>query len=453
MSTAEKSKLLHLHLADSGPAEEGEITLADGSKRKVFWKDMLIEGKYPMSPGPGGAVDLPMTVIRDGESSYATRTISMSDVIDAHNGSAFKYVTVPTKHTDELLDNTGYVPSPEGVIKASDAMKIEERDGKAVLRAALAFTEPDVEGKVERGTIPDTSGGFFFNHMNKHQRRRWRCAMKHACLTKVPFMGNLTPFTAAFADDDEIPDDYEVEFYEFADDTVVDDNPASGGKTAEIVWDDNFALGGIRQKVENALSPDPAPDEGMDRPQLPKPSYYVEDVAVQDGKYAAKVNEYYRGDSTTWVIPFTKGDDGEVTMAPATRWIEGRNAMIAASDADFEPMSSDKVLERLRVNLADTLGDDKYEPKAVTLDQRVHVENRESGVEFIAPFFMSGAGDVQVALPAHWDRVKGASTEREKKQPTPTPPPKVTLSDDLSTPEGRVEAARRRRLSVMSGAR
>lgn len=447
-------KLLHLHLADGGPVEEGEITLADGSKRKVFWKDVLIEGTYPMSPGPGGAVDQPMTVIREGESDYSKRIISMSDVIEAHEGSAFKYVTIPTKHTDELLDNTGYVPSPEGVIQASDAVKVIERDGKAVLRSALAFTEPDVEGKVERGTIPDCSGGFFFGHTNKHKRKQWRCSMKHVCLSKVPFMGNLNPFKTVFASDDDIPDDVDVEFYEFAD----GDTGTSGDtKTAEIIWDERFALSGIRQQVENALSPDPGPitetEQADSRPMLPQPSYYVQDVGTEDGtNYTALVQEYFKGDSKRLVIPFTRSDD-KVSISPATRWTEAREAMIAASDEDFESMSADAVLDRIRINLSDILGNDLFVPEALTFDQRVRIKNQESGVEFVAPFLMGNDGSVQVAQPAYWNRMKAAEPDTKREPDQPVSSPTVTLSDepkfDTSTPEGRLKAAQHKRRQLL----
>src|SRR3954465_3616299 len=112
---ADKAILFHLHLSDTNPVEEEEITLADGKTAKVLWKDVLVEGDYPMSPGPGGATSDPMHVITDGKSNIATKTIAMSDLEASHADGAHKYVTIPTSHHDKLLDNTGYVPRPNGL--------------------------------------------------------------------------------------------------------------------------------------------------------------------------------------------------------------------------------------------------------------------------------------------------------------------------------------------------
>src|SRR5437868_5711725 len=136
-----------------------------------------------MTPTQGGAVERTLTVIAEGESSREQNIIAMSDLIESHKDGAFKYVTIPTSHKDGVLDNTGYVPQPTG-------LRVVEKDGAQVMQAALGFTEPDVKGKVQRGTIPDVSAGIFFNWLNKHKKKLYRAAMKHVALTPTPFMGN-----------------------------------------------------------------------------------------------------------------------------------------------------------------------------------------------------------------------------------------------------------------------
>src|SRR3954469_12291233 len=243
---AEKPVLFHLHLSDTTPVEEEEITLADGKTAKVLWKDVLVEGEYPMSPGKDGATSDPMTVITDGNSDPGTKTISMSDLEFAHQDSAHKYVTIPTTHRDQVLDNTGYVPQPDGL------RRVVKR-GKTVLQAALGFTEHDIKGKVQRGTIPDVSAGIFFNFTNKARKKVYRSSMKHVALTPTPFMGNLDPFPAVFASDEDFEGEVQVQHFMFDDGTGVEStDDASKG---DIVWHEKLAMRNTLTQIDTALNP------------------------------------------------------------------------------------------------------------------------------------------------------------------------------------------------------
>ena len=75
---------------------------------------------------------------------------------------------------------------------------------------------------------------------------------------------------------------------------------------------------------------------------MPRPYYEVLDVSRED---TALVEEWFKGDRKRWVIPFTVGDN-KVTISPATRWVEVREAMIAASD-DFDEKSYDTLAIKL----------------------------------------------------------------------------------------------------------
>jgi hypothetical protein len=418
---AEKPVLFHLHLSDTTPIDEEEITLADGKTAKVLWKDVLVEGEYPMSPSKDGATSTPMTVITDGESDVVTKTISMSDLEFAHREAAHKYVTIPTTHRDQVLDNTGYVPQPDGLRRVT-------KRGKTVLQAALGFTEPDVKGKVQRGTIPDVSAGIFFNFMNKARKQRYRSSMKHVALTPTPFMGNLDPFPAVFASDDDIPDDVTVEIYNLA-----EGEPASGSEggskdSAEIVWNEKLAASWVSKRVNEQLNPQPSPEEmAADLPRSPQPSYYVQDISTDD---TALVEEYFKGKSTRFVVPFKREDD-DIVVAPSTRWVEVREAMIAASDTDFEDTSS--VLEKLSLELGEMLGktDAVYRVDALSLDGRAHIVCRAKGREWITRFFALSDGSYWLTPAEQWEEL------------SPTPRPKEVI-----TPAGasdRLAAARHHR--------
>lgn len=456
----EAGTFIHLHLSDNGPVTEEELELSDGSKAKVLWKDVLVEGEYPMSPGPDGATRKPMRVIAEGESDAASKTISMSDIIEAHEDGAFKYVTIPTSHRDGLLDNTGYVPRPKGV-------RIVEKNGKKVMQSALGFTEPEIKGKVERGTIPDVSAGIFFNWLNKHTAKRYRAAMKHVALTPVPFMGNLDPFPAVFASDDadirdkysEIPEGTQVEVYDFADSTtdtenesveldeVTENNTGTNDDTkVDVVWNERDGASWLRSQIEETLRPTPPPEDG--RPYVPQPSYYVTDVSPT--KNLALVEEFFKGDRVRYVIPFTvDGDD--VKPAPATRWVEVREAMVAASDSDFEELSGQKLRERLSVALSEQVGPSAtvYRVDEISLDNRMRIVNNAKGKSWIAEFALLADNSVWVAPTEEWEAIEASDEPNDAQQPASSKKATVVLSDDES-PEAKVQAARQRRRQLLA---
>lgn len=431
MSAAEKPLLIYLHFSDNSPGEEGSIELANGDKASVIWKDVLVEGEYPLTPGATGPIKRKLTVVADGESSREDNRVAMSDLVEAHDDGAFKYVTVPLKHRDEPMDNTGYVPRPKGV-------RVVEKpiDGqpKKVLQAALGFTEPDVKGKVQRGTIPDCSAGIFFNWLNKHKNKRYRAAMKHVSLTPTPFLGNLDPFPAVFANDPDVDQEVQIQHFMFDDGTGEsggsDDSDASKG---EIVWNEKSSLGFIRAAVDAQLNPKgESTEEGL--PAQPRPAYFTRDVSTND---TALVEEYFRGEQRKWVIPYEReGDD--IKVAPATRWVEVREAMIAADDS-FVPAESIK--DKLAVLLSDMSDDYQFTVGDLSLDRRVNIINQNTKAEYLASFVVLSDESVALDSAANWERIKAPE------QSVQSAPSRLVLSDqpDLSTPKGRVEAARRLR--------
>jgi hypothetical protein len=440
----ETDTMVYLHFSDNTPSEESEIQLSDGRKVPVIWKDILVAGEYPMSPGPNGAEDRTLKVVVDGESNLAENQISMADLIDAHEDKAFKYVTVPTKHRDDLLDNTGYVPRPAGLRKI-------ERDGNTVLQAALGFTEPDIKGKVQRGTIPDVSAGIFRNFLNKHTKKRYRAALKHVALTPTPFMGNLNPFPAIFASDDELNPDTKIEVYEFA-----DGDPSSIGtpvvdssKTAEIVWNEKDGASYLSQQLNEALQPARSEQVDDGRPFTPQPSYYVQDISPT--KSHALVEEFFKGNSTRFVVPFTIDDDS-VTPAPATRWVEVRSAMIAASD-DF--ISAEVIAEKLTTYLSENFGADNFRVADVSLNHRARIENTVEAAAWIAPFTLFSDGEVALAPSHRWEATTAPEPKEEAEQPVASPLVTVqmmsgvgaTSADDFSD---RLKAARQRRRNLVA---
>lgn len=411
--------------------------------KSVIWKDILPEGKFPMLPGMKGK-RIPFTVEPTGESSLKDRRITMSDLIESFDQQAFPSgVTIPDGHPkvdgegniiDSALNNTGYV----------GGLRTVKRGDQHVLQAALGFTEPDAAGKAKRGTIPNVSAGILFNWLRKDNNTRFRAALNHVALTKMPWM-NVDPFQKVFAADDNFKDnDLEIAVFSF-DDTVEGDNTSDNG--AEVIWNEKNGANWIREALTQALTPErPQPVEGM--PYIQLPEYYVEDVDPADK--IALVTEWYKGDKTRYVIPYTK--DGEaIKPAPATRWVQGQEALIAASDQiEFEKITPDKIIDKLGVKLADMVDGENFAVESVSFDNRCRIRNKDTGQGFEAEFVRMGT-DVMLADAAEWERsdVVAPTIREGGTQPSPAPAQVVSLSDE-ATPEGRLAAARNRRRALLA---
>ncbi len=432
----EKPLLIYLHFSDNSPAEESVLEL-DGKKTAVIWKDVLVEGEYPLTPGATGPIKRKLTVVAEGESSRESNIVAMSDLVQAHEDGAFKYVTVPTTHRDGVLDNTGYVPRPAGV-RVVD--KLIEGVSKKVMQAALGFTEPDVKGMVQRGTIPDCSAGIFFDWRNKHQNKVYRTAMKHVALTPTPFMGNLDPFPAVFASDPDIDGEVQIQHFMFDDgDGSTDDSTTDSSTKGEIVWNERSSFGFIRSAIDAQLNPAVQMQEGI--PAQPRPSYMTRDVSTEN---TALVEEYFKGEQRKYVIPF-EVDGEDIKLAPATRWVEAREAMIAATDAEFDKHAAGLIQGKLVLKLADMFGTDaaKFKVDEISLDQRVKISNVDTGAEYVASFTLLSDESVFIEPSSQWERTKAP----EQRVQSASAEKKVALAEeiDLTTPRGRVKAARQQR--------
>jgi len=412
--------------------EEG-ITDKVGDK-SIIWKDILREGMFPVTPGRKRKI--PFQVVPEGKSSVTPDmiTISMSELMQSYNDKAFESVTIPLRHPkpgddQEVLNNSGYV----------EGLRIVKKGEKHYLQGGLGFTEPDVAGKVRRGTIPNVSSGILFDWVRKADDKKFPVALNHVCLTKHPIVDDLEPFKRVYASDEVVDtsdDDFKIE--------VLDLDDASGDdktETAEVVWNEQASLNWVRQEIRAALSPEQPEIEGI--PQMPRPFYDVLDVSRED---TALVEEWFKGDRKRWVIPFTVSDNA-VSISPATRWVEVREAMIAASEGDFEEKSFVTLMSKLNHELHAMLGDvgEHWRVEQVTTDGRISVKNMSDQSVFAADYAEIN-GAVLLSATSDWERLKAPA-------PKPRQETRIEVAESLmfdDSPEGRVAAARQRRRQLVS---
>ena len=395
--------------------------------KKIIWKDILSEGKIEIAPIPGNDKKLPFTVLASGTSEPDKLKISLTDLVESYRDSAFKYVSIPDGHPkkgDSAFNNTGFV----------EGLRIVKKRGKHLLQAALGFTEPDKADKVKRGTVPDVSSGIFLNYTRKSDAKQFPVSLNHVALTKFPIDQNLDRFKPIYASDDEIGlsedgfDDFTIAVAFFADEEESDTT------TAEVVWNEKDGTNWLREALTAALTPDPPSAIEDGRPYVPRPSYYVNDLSQSKG--VALVEEYFKGDRTRYVIPF-KVDGDNVSPAPAIRWTEGRDALVAAGE-DFGDVSIGKINQGIKLALEEMFGGEegkKYKISETSYDKQVLINDPDNNV-FLADFEIASGGLVLLAPVDEWE--KKADAPKQNKTPK-----KVVPLYDLNTPEGRVAAHRR----------
>ena len=152
----------------------------------LLYKTIFREGVWKYSPGPGQKpVEKPLTVVKDGQSDREKLVISMAEIKENFEKGAKDSVTVPLNHENRPHENTGYVKK----------LKFDtDAEGRSVLKAGFHFTEPDVQEKAKRGSIPGTSGGVVFDYIHKEKGDKFGAVLDHVALTPNPWLNGMEPF-------------------------------------------------------------------------------------------------------------------------------------------------------------------------------------------------------------------------------------------------------------------
>lgn len=431
MDGDDKTVVRHLFFNSKGEASEEE---RDG--KKLIWKDILREGHFAMTPGLGNRTE-PFDVVTTGPSSAADRRISLESLNRNFHDKAIEHVTVPLKHRDEEIDNTGFI---------EDTRIITKPNGKQYLQGAFGLTEPDIAGKVRRGTIPNCSSGILFDFTRKADGKKFDSVLYHVKLTKSPWITDLEPFARVLASDDAFDGDVEIQSFQFADDDEASGD--TGGKTATIAWDEQQGFNWVRNQIQSALRPEPTPDMPVDdgRPMQPRAWYYVDDVSDK----LALVTEEFKGTVSRLLIPWSRKDDGNgVDLAPQVRWQTVKEAFIAASDDDFKAASTDTLRDKISAELADRFGDEAtgLSVDGIAVNNIVKLRKKSSGEAWLAHYFLSDER-VHIAPSPTWEKVENAPPP--KKAPS-TVAQVVTLSDDPIAAARRAKIERNKRLLAING--
>lgn len=170
---------------------ESTIEQADG----LIWKCALPVGELKLTPGHRGVPRLKPLKVIEGHSPNAREAIGLADILGNFEKGAVQHVTLPTTHEDRPEDNTGFVRK----------LKLGKlKDGRTALFAGVDITEPDIKGKVTRGSIANCSVGIEFDYVKKDTGETFNAVLQHLNLTNKPWVPGMPGFGVAASEDAEI---------------------------------------------------------------------------------------------------------------------------------------------------------------------------------------------------------------------------------------------------------
>jgi len=312
MNLSENDEFIaELFFTDAGGESDG-----DG----LIWKTFLREGIWKYSPEKGKIVSKPLTIIKSGKSDPRKLIISMAELKKNFENGAVQHVTVPLNHDDKVEENTGFV-------KKLRFGKDEK--GRTTLEAAIDFTEPDIKEKVERGTIPNVSGGIHFNHIDKEKGKKFNSVLGHIALTPKPWLQGMKPFGIKTSENLKV-----VGFSE-----IPENNPeeSGGGEDTEMTT----------VETENTFLQDLGLSEDELRTRLEE--YEVLKASERENSVDKKVREWEEAKKSPAMIKTAKA----ILMAD-----DGESVLNLSEDGKSESLTVSEITSRLiaaapSVNLSD----------------------------------------------------------------------------------------------------
>lgn len=295
----------------------------------LVWVTALREGEWKVNPIPRRKG--PLVVDRQ----------FMEDVMQAWREHAWEFVTVPTYHTDtDVMANTGFVrdlkiaPDPD-------------RPGQSVLRAAVEFTEPDVQDRVLRGSIAGVSVNVKFGVRHQESGKLFNKVMTHLALTNIPFVNGLRAFDRKLAasNGEAFPDeDVQVSYELEGDDDI--------WLALADAWDPERDLSYVREQIDALLQGSFALDDEGDIHDMRAgtgtdlaPAYvhvmgmtddavlltaHVGNPDYTSGTEVMSVRDH-NGECEGWVAHYSVDPEGEVVLDPVDEWTKVRKAWMEMS--------------------------------------------------------------------------------------------------------------------------
>ena len=162
------------------------IQMADGEDG-LIWAPILRSGTHAMRPGPYGEKLKEPLIIVPGVASDPHKEIGLENLYNSFKAGAVQHVTIPTTHDNGVLENNGYIVD----MRIDDSAK---HPGEKVLMGAHKITEPDVLGRLQRGSVANRSCGILHDYVNTETGDRYPQVIEHVALTNKPWVRGMPAY-------------------------------------------------------------------------------------------------------------------------------------------------------------------------------------------------------------------------------------------------------------------
>jgi hypothetical protein len=332
--------------------DEPEEKTDDG----LIWAPIARSGMLATRPGPNGEkLDSPLIFI-PGHSENQRKEIGLQDIHDAFKDKAIEYVNLPidtVKNDSDVPAHKNFTFQNTGFIKDTKIVDSKKIPGEKVLMGAHDFTEPDIKGKAERGTIPSRSCGLLYDYKNTTTGKEYPIVLDHVALTHKPWMGGMASYgSSEFSDSTVVP--MMLSEQPFTAD-IAPEKPTKlaqeiikppqkpekdeviGEFLADVQWGDEPSYGDIERQINRIL-------DGFAGENDSYPNYFLIDCT--GNKALVKVDYGIGPDQDAWVVPYIVQDE-KVQLSPFVDWIDVTKKWVSDT---VDPKWDKEQLDKLKMS-------------------------------------------------------------------------------------------------------
>lgn len=347
-----------------------ELFLAADSTAKVpvqesdglMWYPIIREGQWALRPGgQTGKRKTPLKVVA-GTSTNQRKYLGLQDLVDAFNDEAIQHVTVPSSHSNTVLENQGYITGMKIVDGTVKDQKTKKPKKVKVLMGGYDITEPETKGKMERRSIANRSAGILYDYTNTETGKTYPAVIEHVALTNKPWITGMVSFgrklkdgtadvevqTVGLSLSDEGPTDDEYVVF-LADDAKLDDTEMDflADATSGATWEKQDSPNWLKCQTQRIL--DKARSEKTAKIRGNAGSYvdysYPPSYRCCEAKPGtALISDGWGDDANFWSAPISVVD-GAVELAEFDKWAALAKAFVPddrpAPDADDLPLDEE----------------------------------------------------------------------------------------------------------------
>lgn len=374
----------------------------------LMWEPIIREGQWAVRPGGRtGKRRSPLKVVA-GKSQNQRKEIGLQDIVDAFDDDAIEFVTVPTSHSNHVLENTGFI---KGLKIAEGTVKPKRKDGDKpaqkvkVLMGGYDIKVPSVKEKMTLGTIASRSAGLLYDYVNTESGKSYPVALEHVALTNKPWITGMTAFgrkikakvgstldTVGLSLSNDEPEDEDF----LANDGVLDGIELSDERE-DLSWSKDESPNWLRQQVNQLLDQARAKKvAAMRKSKQDSGSMMYVDYQWPPNYRCVEAKPGSALIADTW------GDDANFWSAP----IEVKDGGVALTDFDkWQALKKDYVPDERPTPTKDQLpleqetktsGDEKLSRRELAVRAR---KARARGESNHAPAGASAAGDSDTKQP------------------------------------------------------